>query len=169
MPDPSAACPDRDAEIPRKRPRASRKQTARRRERIFFRLVEGASYLTIAREEKCSVHRVREIVAQAVAAQAAQPPAEFVRLQIARLNDAVAVSHAKMLTGSLQAVDRLVKVVEQLDRYHGATSQAAMAGDPAQGLARIAAAPAPRALPAPEAPLVQIVGVGADVNCLARA
>jgi hypothetical protein len=40
-------------------------------------------------------------------------------LQIARLGDAMVVAHTMMMEGDLQAMDRLIKLTAELDRYHG--------------------------------------------------
>jgi hypothetical protein len=130
------------AKAPRKKRRAGRKQAALRKERIFERLIKGGSYLAIAREENCSIQWVRRIVAEALRSRAVDPPAEFAQLQIARLNQALNVAHSYMINGELAAMDRYLKTIKHLDRYHGLQ-------DAAPPLAL--AAPAPRALPAPDA------------------
>ena len=52
-----------------------------------------------------------------------QPPAEFLALQVSRLNEALLVSFSAMHTSAaganFEAVDRVVKIVRELDRYHG--------------------------------------------------
>ena len=116
-PTPSPTDPDA-ASGPREKLRAGRKEAALRKERIFERLVEGASYLAIAREENCSVQWVRRIVAEALSARDVDPPEQFAQLQIARLNHALNVANAYMIKGKLAAVHRYLKTVEQLDRYH---------------------------------------------------
>ncbi len=47
------------------------------------------------------------------------PPEEFLALQVGRLNEALVVAYGAMSGGNLQAVDRVVKIVRELDRYHG--------------------------------------------------
>src|SRR5580704_16342168 len=47
------------------------------------------------------------------------PPAGFVQLQIARLSEAMIVARTLMMGGDLQAMDRLIKLTAELDRYHG--------------------------------------------------
>ena len=129
---------------------AARRETAARKLRIFARLTTGESYLSIARREGCSVRRLRAIVAEALEKREIDPLAQFAQLQIARLNDALYVAHASMCKGDLQGLDRLLRVVDQLDRYAGRYAAAAPGGE---AQARIAAtkAAAPRALPAPDA------------------
>ena len=47
------------------------------------------------------------------------PPSGYVQLQIARVGEAMVVAHTMMLQGDLQALDRLIKLNGELDRYHG--------------------------------------------------
>jgi len=69
---------------------------------------------------------MRALVQEILARRAPQPPAEFLALQVSRLNEALFVSYNAMSGLNLQAVDRVVKIVRELDRYHGfsATEQA---------------------------------------------
>jgi hypothetical protein len=75
------------------------------------------------------------------------PPAGFAQLQIGRLSDAMMVAYAAMMEGNLQALDRVLRIVGELDRRHGFAG--APAG-PGAGATRALAAPASAlALPAP--------------------
>ena len=47
------------------------------------------------------------------------PPAGFVQLQIARLSEAMIVARTMMMEGDLQAMDRMIGLTRELDRYHG--------------------------------------------------
>jgi len=47
------------------------------------------------------------------------PPAEFLAMQVSRLNEALLVAYSAMGGMNLKAVDRVVKIVRELDRYHG--------------------------------------------------
>jgi hypothetical protein len=52
-------------------------------------------------------------------------------MQIERLNEAMLVAYGAMSGGNLQAVDRVVKITREFDRYHGfARSLAAPAARP---------------------------------------
>ena len=51
------------------------------------------------------------------------PPAGFVQLQIARLSEGMIVARTMMMEGDLQAMDRMIKLIGELDRYHGFTPQ----------------------------------------------
>ena len=96
-----------------------RRATAERQLRILERLTAGASVAQIALAEDVTARRVRQIIAEMLASRAVDPPDGFVPLQIARLGDAMRIAHAKMMEGDLQALDRLIRVVGELDRNHG--------------------------------------------------
>jgi hypothetical protein len=100
-------------------PSRPRRTTAERRLRILERLTAGVSVAQIALAEDLTPRRVRQLVAEMLAERAVDPPRGVVPLQIGRLNDAMTVAHAKMMAGDLQALDRVVKIVGELDRYHG--------------------------------------------------
>ncbi len=96
-----------------------RRATAERKLRILERLTAGVSVAHIARVEDVTIRRVRQIIAEMLAKREVDPPAGFVQLQIARLSDAMTVAHTMMIEGDLQAMDRVVKLAGELDRYHG--------------------------------------------------
>ena len=52
-----------------------------------------------------------------------RPPAEFAALQVSRLSEALLVSYGAMYNpesgANFKAIDSVVKVVRELDRYHG--------------------------------------------------
>jgi hypothetical protein len=129
----------------------ARRATAERKLRILERLTSGASVANIARVEKLTIRRVRQIVAEMLVKREVDPPAGFVQLQIARLGDAMVVAHTMMMEGDLKAMDRLIKLTGELDRYHGfGRPQGAASPEPAPP--QIAAPPRELMLakPAPE-------------------
>lgn len=131
---------------------AARRATAERKLRILERLTAGASVGRIARAEGLTIRRVRQIIAEMLAKREVDPPAGFVQLQIARLSDAMVVAHTRMMEGDLQAMDRLIRLTGELDRYHGFGRVGTAAAEPAPPPAALAA-PAPTLLlaqPAPE-------------------
>src|ERR1700677_4391052 len=117
---------------------APRRQTADLRLRILERLTSGLSIVHIARVEKLTVRRVQQIIAAMLESREIDPPAGFVQLQVARLSDAMIVTHTMMMEGDLQAVDRMIRLTRELDRYHG-FGQAPMPPEP----------PSPRRLAVP--------------------
>jgi hypothetical protein len=60
--------------------------------------------------------RMRAIVREVLASYLRGPPQEFAALQISRLNEAVLVAFSGM---KLKAIDRGVRIVRELDCYHG--------------------------------------------------
>src|SRR5277367_2055984 len=98
---------------------APRRKTADRRLRILERLTNGLSVAHIARADPLTAPRVRQIIAGMLANRAIDPPAGFVQFQIARLSEAMIVARAMMMEGNLQAVDRWITLMGELDRYHG--------------------------------------------------
>jgi hypothetical protein len=83
------------------------------------RLTSGLSVAHIARVEKVTVGRAPQLIAAMLESREIDPPAGFVRLQVARLSAAMIVSHKMMMEGDLQAVDRMIRLTHELDRYHG--------------------------------------------------
>jgi hypothetical protein len=120
---------------------APRRKTADQRLRILERLTSGLSIMHIARVEKLTVRRVQQIIAAMLESREIDPPAGFVQLQVLRLSEAMIVTRTMMMEGDLQAVDRMIKLTRELDRYHG-FAQAQIPAPPAP--------PPPRRLAAPE-------------------
>jgi len=135
----------------------ARRLRAARRERIFGYVVRGMPHGAIARLENCSAQAVRKMVKRELADRRIDPAGDFARLQIARLNDALMAANDKMLEGDLAALDRVVKIVAELDRYHG-LAQALERRDAA---ARpLALAGATRSLPAAPERNAEAAGAG---------
>jgi hypothetical protein len=62
---------------------------------------------------------MRAIVREILARRQPHPPEEFVAIQVSRLNEALLVAYSAMSITNLRAVDRVVRIVRELDRYHG--------------------------------------------------
>jgi len=122
-----------------------RRATADRRLRILESLTSGLSVARIARAENLTIRRVRQMIAQMLENREVDPPAGFVQLQIARLGEAMIVAHTMMMEGDLQAMDRMIKLTSELDRYHGFARAAIPAASEAAPPPRIAA-PKPKLL-----------------------
>jgi hypothetical protein len=103
--------------------RATRREKVRREQRIVALLNRGASVPEIAASEGLTLKRMRNVVREILAERMPQPPAEFLALQVSRLNEALLVSfsalHTKAEGTNFEAVDRVVRIVRELDRYHG--------------------------------------------------
>src|SRR5271156_5111410 len=99
--------------------RAARQAKASRERRIIESLNRGVSIVEIAEREDVSEKRMRALVRDVLARRMPEPPPQFLAMQVNRLNEALRLSFGAMSGGSLQAVDRVVKIVRELDRYHG--------------------------------------------------
>ena len=103
--------------------RATRREKIQREERIVSLPNRGASVQEIAASEGLTLKRRRNVVREILSERMPAAPAEFLALQISRLNEALLVSYSAMHTTAegtnFEAVDRVVKIVRELDRYHG--------------------------------------------------
>ena len=130
--------------------RAARVRRAEREERIVALLNRGVSVAEIAAREGRSMSRMRAQVREILARRMPQPPAGFLALQIGRLNEALLVSfgsmHDDQKGANFEAIDRVVKIVRELDRYHGF---AARERQPGEDPPRLPPGAGPLALAAP--------------------
>ena len=125
MPDmsaaPSATLARRDRSIQARR--QAREAKADRERQIVNLLNRGLSVPEIASRSGVSIKHMRNLVRKILAERMPQPPGEFLALQVSRLNEALLVSYSAMhnsATGTnFEAVDRVVRIVRELDRYHG--------------------------------------------------
>jgi hypothetical protein len=88
-----------------------------RRVRILALVQAGWSYAAIAREEALSRERVRQIVAQALEAGEGETKLVHAQVQIARLEPALRLAARGVVDGDLRAIDRLLRVLDRLDKY----------------------------------------------------
>jgi DNA-binding CsgD family transcriptional regulator len=131
----------------RRRRLQARQAKAERSVKLFNLLKAGVPIAEIALQEGLSVRRAREIVREILERREVDPPAGFVQLQIGRLSDAMMVAHAAMMEGNMQALDRVLRIVGELDRYHGFRGE--KAGPSADATPALAAPTPALALPAP--------------------
>jgi hypothetical protein len=146
---------DADRKAPKggsKRRRATKRELATRDLKFIEKLAAGVTIEELAASEGISPQWVRRRKAAILARRAIDPPHEFIQLQIRRLSEAMLVAYTDMNNGNLEAVDRVVKVVRELDRYHGFGSypneQRIVAPRPAEPPLALPGPPA--GLPAPE-------------------
>ena len=100
--------------------RAARQAKASRERRIIGSLNRGVSVAVIAEWEDVTEKRMRALVRDILARRMPEPPAQFLAMHASRLEEALLVSWGAMSgSNNLQAVDRVVKIVRELDRYHG--------------------------------------------------
>ena len=93
---------------------------------VLAALLSGAALDDIAKAENLSRKVVERLVRNELRKRWIAPAQDFARLQIARL-EAIAMSlKEKAKDGELPAIDRLLKVLDRLDRYHGFNKFAAL-------------------------------------------
>ena len=102
-----------------RRQRITKRDLAKRDLRFIEKLAAGATIEEIAASEGISVKWARERKAAILASRVIDTPHEFLKLQIRRLSEAMLVSYSAMSNGDLKAVDKVIKVARELDRYHG--------------------------------------------------
>src|SRR5208282_3090220 len=105
-----------------KRARLNPYGKALRRERIFARLRGGWAYEEIAREERVTPRRVRQIVSEALQRRQVDDGSDHAMLQLARLEQALRLAAEAVGAGEIGAIGPYLKVLAQLDRYQGAAS-----------------------------------------------
>ncbi len=127
-----------DSEHKQLRKRSTKREMALRDARLIRALAAGQSIEEVAAREEIPLRRARERVS-AILSRRADPPAEFANLQMRRLSEAMIVASAAMSQGNLEAVDRVLKITREFDRYAGL----------AEALAAVAPAPAFAPIPAP--------------------
>jgi hypothetical protein len=90
---------------------------AERRQRIFSRLREGWAYEEIAREERVSAGRIRQIVQEVLGKRVIDRGADHAHLQLERLMPALRLVGEAIGRGELKAVGPLIKVIDRLDKH----------------------------------------------------
>jgi DNA-binding CsgD family transcriptional regulator len=98
---------------------AARQKRAEREAAIVGLLNRGLSIAEIADRVGVSERAMRMSVRTLLARRAPAPPGEFLAVQVSRLNGALQVAYNAMSGANLEAIDRVVKIVRELDRYHG--------------------------------------------------
>jgi hypothetical protein len=99
--------------------RAARLAKFEREKLIIEYLNRGVSVPEIAAHVGVSEKRMRAVIREILARRMPAPPTEFVAIQVSRLNEALLVAYSAMSGTNLKAIDRVVKIVRELDRYHG--------------------------------------------------
>ena len=99
--------------------RAARQEKFERERLIVDSLNRGVSAAEIARRIGVTEKRMRALVKEILARRMPAAPEDFVALQVSRLNEALMVAYGAMSPGNLRAVALVVRIVRELDRYHG--------------------------------------------------
>ena len=105
---------------PSAKPRVTARQRAMRDERIVLRMQEGWTYEANAAAERLSVGHVRDIVMRAMRGREPDGPNEHTRLQKLRLAPSMRVAAEAVAAGDLRAIDRMLRLLDRLDRYNSA-------------------------------------------------
>ncbi len=100
--------------------RAARLAKFKREQRIVEYLNRGMSVAEIAAQVGVGEKRMRAVIKEILARRMPHPPEQFVAIQLSRLNEALLVAYSAMSLTNLKAVDQVVKIVRELDRYGGA-------------------------------------------------
>ncbi len=99
------------------RPRPNILGKAARRKRIFARLREGWAYEEIAREERVSAERIRQIVSEVLGKRVIDRGVDHAHLQLERLMPALRLVGEAIGRGQLNAIGPLIKVIDRLDKH----------------------------------------------------
>ena len=99
--------------------RAARLKKFQREQAIVEYLNRGVSVVEIAARVGVGEKRMRAIIPEILARRMPGPPMEFVAIQTSRLNEALLVAYSAMSRTNLGAVDRVIKIVSELDRTRG--------------------------------------------------
>ena len=121
-----------DEEQPRKRQTTKFSRSARNK-RIMERAREGFGYDEIARDERLTERRVRQIVTEALKSREGLASSLHTHLQIDRVGRAMRVAGEALGHGDLRAVAPFLKAVEKLDHYQALAREFCILG-PAEDL-----------------------------------
>ena len=111
------ATPPRDRSIEARR--AARRAKFERERLIVDALNRGLSVAEIAQRIGVTEKRMRALVKEILARRMPQAPEDYAALQASRLNEALMVAYGAMSDKNLKAVALVVRIVRELDRYHG--------------------------------------------------
>lgn len=93
---------------------------------VLAAMIHGASLTEIAKSEHLNPKKVEQLIRSELRKRWIAPAQDYARLQIARLEAIAAQLKEKSKGGDLPTIDRLLKVLDRLDRYHGFTKLAAL-------------------------------------------
>ncbi len=120
MSDPLEAAAPTAALSPPAEARAARLAKFQREQLIVDYLNRGVSVVEIAARVGVGEKRMRAVIREILARRMPHPPEEFLAIQVSRLNEAMLIAFSAMSPTNLKAVDQVVKIVRELDRYGGA-------------------------------------------------
>ena len=103
-----------------------RQAAAKRRNDLFDLMISGFSHARIAEQFNMTPAAVRRTIDRQIAMRRLEAPDAYIHVQVARLDQALQGLDPRITRGDVHAVDRLVKIVAQLDRYHGLAAPPAL-------------------------------------------
>jgi hypothetical protein len=113
--------------------RARKAAPARRGPKIVAALVSGQSVEAIAESERLTRRRVEALLRDELRRRWVAPAADHARLQIIRLEAMAATLAPLAISGDPPAIDRALKILDRLDRYHGLGKLAPATDAPDEG------------------------------------
>ena len=119
MSDPRAALPAAPRNKELGESRAARLEKYERERLIVECLNHGLTVSDIAAQFDVSEKRMRAIIREILASRMPAPPEEFVATQVSRLNEALLAAHGAKTELTLKKVDRVLRIMRELDFYHG--------------------------------------------------
>ena len=90
-----------------------------RARRMLAALIGGVSPDAIGAEENLPTRTVERVISDELGRRWVAPAADFAKIQIARLEGFCLQLMDRIDAGELAAIDRALKIVDRLDRYHG--------------------------------------------------
>ncbi len=87
--------------------------------RMLAALIGGVSPDVIGAEENLPTKAVERTISEELGRRWIAPAADFAKIQIARLENYCLTLMDRVEDGELAALDRAMKIVDRLDRYHG--------------------------------------------------
>ena len=100
-------------------PPARKTTRSNRDRRMYESFLRGSGPDAIAEEEDLAPAEVETVVREELGRRWTVPIADFIKIQIARLDRLCLVALDQAQRGELKAVDRALKIFDRLDRYHG--------------------------------------------------
>jgi hypothetical protein len=107
-------------------PNRTKRSRVTRAQRVLASLIAGAGVGEIASTERLTPKRTESILREELRNRWVAPAEDFARLQIARLEQMILKLLERLQSGDLKAIDRALKIVDRLDRYHGFTKASRM-------------------------------------------
>jgi hypothetical protein len=107
-------------------PSRTKRGRVTRAQRVLASLIAGSGVDEIAATERLTPKRTESILRQELRNRWVAPAEDFARLQIARLEQMILKLLERLQSGDLKAIDRALKIVDRLDRYHGFTKASRM-------------------------------------------